>query len=70
MSVSFWAAVLLLGAFGIAFTFANYTSFGIGVVLVMLLAIANSERKRKARRRASESARQDRAARRRDLSGE
>jgi hypothetical protein len=35
--VLFWTGLLVLAAFGIVFTFANYPWFGIGVVLVSLL---------------------------------
>lgn len=53
----FWAGVLIIGAFGIFFTFANYPSLGVGIVLVTLVATAYSERRRRVNRRASESAR-------------
>ena len=42
-----WAAVLLLAAFGIVFTFANYPWIGAALVLLTLLAIGYSERRRR-----------------------
>jgi hypothetical protein len=64
--VLFWGLVLLLGAFGAYFSFANYPSFGSGVVLAILLLIAYRERQRRARRRASERARRRVRVRRTD----
>jgi hypothetical protein len=63
-----WGGVLLLGAFGIYFTFANYPLFGVGVVLAMLLLTAYRERKRRSRQRASERVRREARTRSRDLS--
>jgi len=56
-SVLFWTAVVVLGAFGMYFSFANYPWFGAGVVLVIVLLIGNSERKRRATQKAREAAR-------------
>lgn len=60
-----WTGLLVLAAFGIVFTFANYPWFG--VVLVSLLLIAHSERIRRRNQRASEGARRRDRARQRDL---
>jgi hypothetical protein len=55
--VPIWGGVLVLGAFGTYFTFANYPLFGIGVVLVGLILAAQSERRRRRRQRDRESVR-------------
>jgi hypothetical protein len=68
-SVLFWAGVLVLGAFGIFFSFANYPWFGIGVVLLILLLAGYSERNRRTRQKARETARRQDRERSRDLSG-
>lgn len=47
-----WTCLLVVGAFGTVFTFANYLSFGIGFVFVTLFLIAYSERQRRADKRA------------------
>lgn len=39
LSLLFWASVLVLGAFGISFSFANHPWYASGVVLVILLVI-------------------------------
>jgi uncharacterized membrane protein YbhN (UPF0104 family) len=65
--VLFWAGVLVLGAFGIYFSFANYPSFGIAVVLSILLVLGYSERERRKRQRASERARRRHRAQSHDL---
>ena len=52
-----WALLVLLGAFGTYFTFANYPWFGAAVLLLALLLIARTERKRRATQRARETAR-------------
>jgi hypothetical protein len=56
-SVLLWAGLLLIAAFGVVFTFANYPWFGVGVALVILLLTGYSERKRRARQEAREMAR-------------
>jgi len=66
VSVLTWTGGLLLGAFGISFSFANYPSFGIGILLLILLAIGYSERRRRKRRASERAMRRDRA-RSRDL---
>jgi hypothetical protein len=69
-SLLFLAIALVLAAFGIFFTFANYPAFGIGLTLLILLLIGSSEHSRRKRRRARESARKrTRTERTRDLSG-
>ena len=56
-SVLGWAVVLVLGAFGIFFSFANYPFFAIGLVVLLLLLTGYVERTRRAERRAREAAR-------------
>jgi hypothetical protein len=56
-SVLFWTAVVVLGAFGIYFSFANYPWFGVAVVLLALLLVGYSEWRRRAAQRAAEAAR-------------
>jgi hypothetical protein len=58
-----WAGALVLAAFGIVFSFANYPWFGTAIVLLTLLAIGRSER----RRRIAHEARRRRQAQSRDL---
>jgi hypothetical protein len=53
----FWAAVVLLGTFGIYFSFANYPWFGAAAVLLILLLVGYSEQKRRTARRAREASR-------------
>lgn len=67
-SVLLWTGVLVAGAFGLYFSFANYPGPAIGLVLAMLLLAGYSERKRRKRRAAAESARSRARARRRDAS--
>lgn len=54
-SLLLWAGVLVLAAFGIVFSFANYPWFGTAVVLLILLAIGYSERRRRIARKAKQS---------------
>jgi hypothetical protein len=62
VSVLTWAGGLALAAFGVVFSFANYPSVAISVVLLILLAIGHSERRRRQKWNAWERARkQDRA---------
>jgi membrane-bound ClpP family serine protease len=56
-SALFWAAIVLLGAFGIIFSFANYPWFGATVVVLILLLLGYSEQKRRTAQRAREAAR-------------
>lgn len=58
---------LALGAFGVVFSFANYTWLSIGVVLAILLLGGYTEWKRRARWAAFERARRRDHARREDL---
>lgn len=60
-----WATVLVLGLFGIVFSFANYPWFGIGIVLLICLLVGYSERKRRERRAWAERLRERNRARRR-----
>ena len=56
-SVLLWAAVVLLGAFGIDFSFANYPWFGVATVLLILLVVGCAEQRRRTAQRAREAAR-------------
>jgi apolipoprotein N-acyltransferase len=56
-SVLLWTAVVLLGAFGIYFSFANYPWFGAAVVVLILLLVGYSERKRRATQKARDAER-------------
>jgi hypothetical protein len=56
-SLLFWTAVVVLGAFGMYFSFANYPWFGAAVVLLIFLLIGYLERKRRATQEAREAAR-------------
>jgi uncharacterized membrane protein len=58
---------LVLGAFGVVFSFANYTWLSIGAVLVTLLLGGHTEWKRRARWAAFEQARRRDRARSEDL---
>jgi heme exporter protein D len=55
MSLLAWAGALVLGAFGIFFSFANYPVFATVVALAILLLVGYSERNR--RRKQAETAR-------------
>ena len=57
LSVLAWAPVVVLGMFGISFSFANYPAFGIAVTLCALVLIAVSERSRRQRTRLADRAR-------------
>jgi uncharacterized RDD family membrane protein YckC len=57
VSVLSWTVVLVLGAFGFVFSFANYPLFGIGVLLVVLFLAGYSERTRRAQQHARHAAR-------------
>jgi hypothetical protein len=67
VAVGLWAWLVVLGAFGIYFSFANYPSFGIAVVLSIVLALGYSERRRRKRQRAWERARRQQRTQSRDL---
>jgi hypothetical protein len=62
-----WVGAIVLGAFGIYFSFTNYPAFGAAVVLVILLGLGYSERRRRTRQRESERARRKNRARSHDL---
>lgn len=68
-SALFWTAVLVLGAFGVYFSFANYPWPSLGVLVLILVAIGYSERKRRARQKTLEAARDRARAHRADSSG-
>jgi hypothetical protein len=55
--VLLWTAVVVLGAFGMYFTFTNYPWFGVAVVLLILLLTGYAERKRRATQKTREAAR-------------
>jgi hypothetical protein len=57
LSVLSWAVVVVLGAFGIVFSFANYPLFAIGLVLLILLVAGYAERTRRAQQQARDTAR-------------
>jgi uncharacterized membrane protein len=57
VSVLYWAAVVVLGAFGLYFSFTNYPVFGIAVLLAIAVLIVYSERSRRRRQRAADRAR-------------
>jgi hypothetical protein len=57
ISILAWAAAVVLGVFGIYFSFANYPAFGIAVTLSVVVLIAYSERGRHQRQRTADRAR-------------
>jgi uncharacterized RDD family membrane protein YckC len=57
VSVLAWAAVVVLGAFGLYFSFANYPEFGVVLTLSAVALIAYSERSRRQRQRSADRAR-------------
>jgi uncharacterized membrane protein YbhN (UPF0104 family) len=58
ISILFWTGVIVVGLFGIYFTFANYPPLGTAVALVVLLSIGAAERSRRGRQRTLERARE------------
>jgi uncharacterized membrane protein len=66
----FWTGVLVLGSFGIYFSFTNYPVFGVCVLVLILLLVGYSERQRRAKREAREAARSRARARERELPGD
>jgi hypothetical protein len=62
-----WVVAFVLGAFGVVFSFANYTWLSIGAVLGILLLGGYTEWKRRARWAAFERARRRDRARSEDL---
>ena len=63
-SVLFWAAAIVLGAFGAAFSVANYSAFGIVFVVLILLLTGYMERARRLKWKAAERAERRERARR------
>jgi uncharacterized membrane protein YbhN (UPF0104 family) len=59
-SVLKWAAVAVLAAFGLYFSFMNYPAFGIAVTVAIVALVLYSERSRRQRQRAAERARRRR----------
>ena len=57
VSVLGWACLLVLGAFGVVFSFANYPLYAIGLVLLIVLLAAYAERTRRTRQQARDAAR-------------
>lgn len=57
VSLLSWAGLLVLGAFGIYFSFANYPAFGLAITLSIVVLLGYSERNRRQRQRAAERAR-------------
>jgi len=57
VSVLYWAAVVVLGAFGLYFSFTNYPLFAVAVLLSIVGLIVYSERSRRQRHRAADRAR-------------
>lgn len=55
--MALWLVALVLGAFGVVFSFANYPWLAAGIVLLILLVAVYTERKRSARWAAFEEAR-------------
>jgi predicted negative regulator of RcsB-dependent stress response len=63
--VLLWILVLVLGAFGAAFSVANYPLFAVGVLVLALLLLGYAEWKRRSKQQARDAARmRDRASRR------
>jgi hypothetical protein len=57
VSVSWWACLLVLGAFGAIFSFANYPLYATGLVLLILVLAGHAERARRTRQQARDAAR-------------
>ena len=66
ISVLMWTCSLMLGAFGLYFSFANYPAFSIAVTLLFGVLLGFSERNRRQRRSEAERARSQRRAQTRD----
>jgi uncharacterized RDD family membrane protein YckC len=67
ISLLAWAAVVVLAAFGLYFSFANYPAFGIAITLSIVVLLAYWERSRRQRQRAAARARRRGHARSRNL---
>jgi hypothetical protein len=57
VSVLGWACLLVLGAFGVVFSFANYPLYAGGVVLLTLVLAGQAERTRRTRQQERDAAR-------------
>jgi heme exporter protein D len=56
-----WAGVVVLGSFGVVFTFANYPALGIGeLVLLVLLAVYSGWKRRDRLARAERARKRER----------
>jgi uncharacterized membrane protein len=66
VSVLSWTSLLVLGAFGVVFSFANYPVFAACLVVLILLLVARAERTRRTEQHARDAARMRARARRRE----
>ncbi len=57
LSVLAWTCLIVLGAFGVVFSFANYPLYATGLVLLILVLAVYAERTRRVRRQARDEAR-------------
>jgi hypothetical protein len=57
VSVLAWACLLVLGAFGVVFSFANYPLYAVGLVVLILGLAGHAERTRRTRQQARDAAR-------------
>ena len=62
ISVLSWALVVVLGTFGIYFSFANYPVVAVALTLAIVVLVGHSERNRRQRRRAVDRARRQHRA--------
>ncbi|HET9115027.1 MAG TPA: hypothetical protein VFN33_02935 [Gaiellaceae bacterium] len=57
LSVLAWTCLIVLGAFGVVFSFANYPLYATGLVLLVLILVVYAERTRRVRQQARDEAR-------------
>lgn len=57
LSVLAWTCLIVLGAFGVVFSFANYPLYATGLVLLVLVLVVYAERTRRVRQQARDEAR-------------
>lgn len=57
LSVLAWTCLIVLGAFGVVFSFANYPLYATGLVLLILVLGVYAERTRRVRQQARDEAR-------------